>query len=117
MSVQDMLKTLRLQKGVCKAQAEDICACDGNGVAVKLEIIAEKGSFLRIELWLPTVWNGDFLGIGNGGMAGEIRRDELASYAKRGFACANADLGTSRGRASGIHNPAVAKDFGYRANA
>lgn len=74
-----------------------------------------KGSFIRSEVWLPDEWNGILVGIGNGGMGGNIIYTELAEYIKKGYAAVNTDLGTSRGVESGIDNPDVWKDFGFRA--
>jgi len=38
-----------------------------------------KGSTINVEIWLPDVdkWNARFLGIGNGGSAGNINPDSL----------------------------------------
>lgn len=73
------------------------------------------GSLIYSELWLPENWNGIFLGLGNGGMAGSIVYYQMAENIRKGYAVANTDMGTSRGRDSGIHNPDVWKDFGWRA--
>ena len=69
---------------------------------LSLEASPEQGSFIRIELWLPERWNGVFLGLGNGGMAGGIYYGSLTGYSKRGYAVAHTDLGTSRGVESGV---------------
>ena len=82
---------------------------------VVIESKPGKGSLIISELWLPENWNGIFIGLGNGGMAGSIRHSELARYASQGYAVANTDMGTSRGRNSGINNPDVWMDFGWRA--
>lgn len=74
-----------------------------------------RGSLINIEVWLPDDWNGIFIGTGNGGFAGKIAYNYLSDYSRRGYAVANTDLGTSRGRESGINNPDVWKDFGWRA--
>lgn len=72
-------------------------------------------SYIRHEVWLPLEWNGIFLGMGNGGLAGNIRYDRLAFGVENGCATANSDLGTSDGRLRGVRNPEVHKDFGWRA--
>ena len=57
------------------------------------------GSDIRIEVWLPAMtWNGKFMAIGNGGIAGLItytyRTDGgLAGALKRGYATASTDTG------------------------
>ncbi len=82
---------------------------------VVLHSSPEENSFIRSELWLPDNWNGIFIGLGNGGMAGGISHAQLAWRVSNGYAAANTDMGTSRGTESGINNPAVWKDFGWRA--
>lgn len=77
---------------------------------------SEKGrSFVRHEVWLPDSWNGIFVGTGNGGMAGQIYHAALAEQMQKGYAAANTDMGTSRGRESGAGNPDMWMDFGWRA--
>jgi len=87
---------------------------DGAGfTGLLLESRPEEGSLIRHALWLPDEWNGIFVGRGNGGMAGGLSRDD--GLIRRGYASAHSDLGTSRGVASGVENPAVWRDFGWRA--
>jgi feruloyl esterase len=60
-------------------------------------------SHINFEVWLPTSgWNGNFMGIGNGGAAGSIIYDGslvgtsapgLAQALKDGFATAGTDAG------------------------
>ena len=83
---------------------------------VNVECRPEPGSFIRIEVWLPLEdWNGDFVGTGNGGFAGALVPMVMAGPLSMGFAVANTDMGMSGGPDSGVGNPAVWKDFGYRA--
>lgn len=75
----------------------------------------EADSNIRIELWLPAAgWNGDLVGIGNGGPAGMILPMMLVQPLRLGFAAVTTDMGTSAGPDCGIGNEAVWKDFGYR---
>lgn len=74
-----------------------------------------EGSFVRHEVWLPENWNGIFVGTGNGGIAGNINHGALSLHLREGYAVANTDMGTSRGRDFGILNEEVWKDFGWRA--
>lgn len=76
-------------------------------------------SKIAIEVWLPLEgWNGRFLGVGNGGFAGEIDYHRLAVAVLRGYATAATDTGH---QASGIdaswalHHPEKIADFGHRA--
>jgi len=75
----------------------------------------ENGSYILTEIWVPLKWNGVFVGLGNGGIAGNICYHTLAEQVKNGYSAANTDMGTSRGYyLSGIECPAVWKDFGWR---
>jgi len=76
-------------------------------------------SAIRFEIWLPAQnWNGRLLGAGNGGFAGSIGYDELASYLKRNFTVAGSDAG-HQGNATdatwAYQHPEKVKDFGWRA--
>ena len=84
---------------------------------VRLIMKPVAASYIVTEIWLPDEdnWNGRFLGLGNGGLAGLIRYKDLGKFVKLGYACANTDLGTSRGESSGVNCPAVWDDFGWRA--
>ncbi len=81
---------------------------------VIFEVSFEEGTLSRTELWLPDKWNGIFVGLGNGGMAGTISHEELAGYLVKDYAVAQTDMGTSRGRDSGIGRAGIWKDFGWR---
>ncbi len=87
----------------------------GAFLQVKLCSRPAAGSLIYSEVWLPKEWNGIYVGTGNNGMAGEILYESLRHYVKYGYAVANTDLGTSRDWRSGVNNPDVLKDFGWRA--
>ncbi|HVJ47488.1 MAG TPA: tannase/feruloyl esterase family alpha/beta hydrolase, partial [Luteolibacter sp.] len=84
---------------------------------VKALLQPAEGSNIRVEIWLPepTRWNGRFVGLGNGGSAGSIHPGGLAAHCRNGYAVATTDMGTAPNSDSGIGNPEVWKDFGYRA--
>jgi len=82
---------------------------------VMLEGSFGEGSYIRAEIWLPDDWNGIFVGLGNGGMAGALGYENLKLNVTNGNAAIHNDMGTSRGLESGIGNPEVWKDFGWRA--
>lgn len=73
-----------------------------------------EGSRVISEVLLPEKWNGIFIGLGNGGLAGRIYHDSLACYARDGYAVAQTDMGTADGRARGVEYAEVHKDFGWR---
>lgn len=85
---------------------------------IKVSVICcpEEGSNIKIEVWMPVRgWNGDLVGVGNGGAAGTIVPFMMAEPLRQGFAVVTTDLGTSAGADCGIGNKAVWKDFGHRA--
>ena len=85
-------------------------------IKVSVTCKPEEGSNIRIEVWLPTDgWNGDFVGVGNGGAAGMILPFVMVGPLRLGFAVATTDMGTSEGPDCGIGNKAIWRDFGYRA--
>lgn len=84
---------------------------------VKLVLSPAKGSTINVELWLPDAakWNSRLLGLGNGGAAGRINPLTLAWPAAGGYAAVTTDMGTAPNADSGVGNPEVWKDFGFRA--
>lgn len=86
-----------------------------NFYRVVLKMTPGTDSLIYTEVWLPEDWNGIFAGTGNGGIAGKVGYPWLAAFIRAGYAVANTDMGTSRGASSGIGNPDVWKDFGWRA--
>jgi feruloyl esterase len=84
---------------------------------VKLVLRPAKGSNINVEIWLPDAdkWNTRFLGLGNGGAAGKINPAGLATASAAGYAVATTDMGTAPNPDSGVGNPEVWKDFGFRA--
>jgi feruloyl esterase len=84
---------------------------------VKWTMSPAEGSNINAEMWLPepSSWNERFVGLGNGGAAGAIHPGGLIRFVRQNFAVATTDLGTSPNADSGIDNPEVWKDFGFRA--
>lgn len=81
-----------------------------------------RDSNIVIEVWLPerSLWNGRYLGTGNGGYAGALDYDALSGGLRRGYAVANTDMGTypaglgiNYGAGNGQRDPV--RDWGYRA--
>jgi feruloyl esterase len=86
---------------------------------VVLEIEPAAGSKIPVELWMPAEnWNGRFLGVGNGGFAGQIGYRELATAVSKGYASAATDTGHSGSPIDAswaLGHPQAIVDFGYRA--
>jgi len=72
-------------------------------------------SNILVEVWLPvSEWNGNFLGTGNGGSAGQIDTFSLVNGLVRRYAVANTDMGTAPDPDDLIGEPERWADFGYR---
>jgi feruloyl esterase len=76
-------------------------------------------SDIRVEMWMPqSGWNGVLNGTGNGGYAGKIIYDELASGLRLGFAVVNTDMGTGPATTLDgeplVGQPEKWADFGWR---
>jgi feruloyl esterase len=77
-----------------------------------------KDSDIKMEIWLPAEnWNGKFLAVGNGGWAGTISLDAVATGLRRGYAAASNDTGHSDASAGAQFALSQDKlvDFAYRA--
>ena len=77
-------------------------------------------SNIKFEVWMPAprVWNGKFDGVDNGGFAGSVNYDGLATALRAGFAAASTDTGHEAGWSNAFWasgNPGKVVDFGYRA--
>jgi feruloyl esterase len=73
-------------------------------------------SHIEMELWMPAAnWNGKFLAVGNGGWAGNIVTDAIATGLSRGYAAASNDTGHQDAGAAFAMRPEKLIDFGYRA--
>lgn len=108
------LREVKIEAGKITSVQMD---ASGKRIVVKLVLQPAKNSNINIEVWLPegVKWNGCFLGLGNGGAAGKINPGGLSSMSGQGYAVATTDMGTAPNPDSGISNPEVWKDFGYRA--
>jgi feruloyl esterase len=84
---------------------------------VKIVLNPAKGSNINVTIWLPNPdkWNNRLMALGNGGAAGHINESGLAGPANAGYAVTTTDMGTAPNPDSGVGNPEVWKDFGYRA--
>ncbi|MBI4907686.1 MAG: tannase/feruloyl esterase family alpha/beta hydrolase [Acidobacteria bacterium] len=74
-------------------------------------------SDIRIEVWMPAAgWNGKFMGVGNGGWAGQISYAALVTALKDGYATASTDTGHEGASARFVPgHPEKLVDFAYRA--
>ena len=78
-------------------------------------VAATVAPSLKFEVWLPTAtWNERFLGVGNGGFAGNISYDAMAPALSAGYATASTDTGHSNTDStnSWISNPTQLEMWG-----
>jgi feruloyl esterase len=72
-------------------------------------------SDIKIEVWLPTQWNGKFQAVGNGAWAGVIPYAPMAQGIAEGYATAGTDTGhVGNNAAFAIGHPEKVIDLGYR---
>src|SRR5258707_173833 len=48
---------------------------------------------VNFEVWMPEQWNGKFVAVGNGGLAGTINFTAMLDPLRRGYATASTDTG------------------------
>jgi feruloyl esterase len=74
-------------------------------------------SDIKFEVWMPVSgWNAKFMGVGNGGWAGEIAYDGMSEPLAAGYATASTDTGHAGNNATfSLGHPKKVIDYGYRA--
>ncbi len=76
-------------------------------------------SDIRIEVWIPrgSAWNGKYVQVGNGGLAGAVPSAQIRARAAAGYAAAGTDDGhvsMNRSAAWALGHPEKIKDFAWR---
>lgn len=84
-------------------------------VTMKLHPTQQSDITVVVLLPEPELWNGKFLGTGNGGFAGTIAEGALLGGISRRYAVANTDMGMAADPDDSIGRSEVWADFGYRA--
>jgi feruloyl esterase len=85
---------------------------------VQIVLKPTSDSLINMELWLPSNWNGKFMGVGNGGFAGSIQglTGDMPTALRLGYATAGTDTGHQEpGGNWAIGHPEKLIDFAYRA--
>lgn len=92
------------------------------GEACRVRVVSRPtaDSDIRIEVWIPegVAWNGKFVQVGNGGLAGAIPVGAIRARAEAGYAAAGTDDGheaPSQSAAWAFGHPEKVKDFAWRA--
>ncbi|KXJ90350.1 tannase and feruloyl esterase [Microdochium bolleyi] len=86
----------------------------------RVQLLRETGpaSNVSLEAWLPMqdTWTGRFLGLGNGGLGGCIKYNDLSYGSKYGFATIGTNNGHDGNQGESFYkNPGVWEDYVYRA--
>lgn len=103
---------------VTSARVETLKSGDACRVTVTSRPTA--ASDIRIEVLIPrgAAWNGKYVQVGNGGLAGSIPSGAIKARAETGYAAAGTDdghVGNGRTAIWALGQPAKIKDFGTRA--
>ena len=73
-------------------------------------------SDIKVEVWLPSAWNGKLLGTDNGGFSGAINYGALAGAIAKGYAAVSTDTGHTGDQMDfGIGHPEKIADWAHRA--
>lgn len=87
---------------------------------VDARISPAPGSEIKMQVWLPQQWNGNFAGVGGGGFNGGLASASLGlrKPASEGYAAVATDAGhdVSAEAEWALGNPEKVVDFGHRAN-
>jgi feruloyl esterase len=87
---------------------------------IQATLAPSSDSNIKMEIWLPDAasWNGEFRGIGNGGLGGGafVNPGGLANAVRQGYAAAGNNTGHEGGSDYAIGHPEKIKDFGYRSS-
>jgi feruloyl esterase len=83
---------------------------------VAVTLTPSSDSDIKSEVWLPRVWNGKFMMVGNGGWSGSITYNAMVEPLTRGYAVASTDTGHEGQRGTfALGHPEKLIDFAYRA--
>jgi hypothetical protein len=73
-------------------------------------------SDIKVEVWVPSAWNGKLLGTDNGGFSGAINYGALANAIAKGYAAVSTDTGHTGDQMDfGIGHPEKIADWAHRA--
>lgn len=104
------------------AQVTQAIEADAGGKAACKVLVTSRptaDSDIRIEVWIPRgeAWNGKFVQVGNGGLAGAVPSAQIRARAASGYASAGTDDGheaDGRSAAWALGHPEKIKDYAWR---
>ncbi len=101
------------------ASAKPVAIKGGEACDIHLHSHPTNDSDIQIEVMIPvgSAWNGKFVQVGNGGLAGQIPTAQVKARADEGYASAGTDdghVGNGRTAVWALHHPEKIADFGWR---
>jgi feruloyl esterase len=114
----DMAATKLAHAEVTSAKLETVKAGQACRMAVRAHPTADSDIGIEVVIPVGSAWNGKYVQVGNGGLAGQIPQPAIKARADQGYAVAGTDDGHSgNGRTAvwALHHPEKVVDFGHRA--
>lgn len=104
------------------AEVTQAVEADAGGKAACKVLVTSRptpASEIRIEVWIPrgAGWNGKYVQVGNGGLAGSVPSAQIRARAGAGYASAGTDdghVGNGRTAVWALGSPEKIKDFAWR---
>ncbi|MBS0335132.1 MAG: tannase/feruloyl esterase family alpha/beta hydrolase [Proteobacteria bacterium] len=101
------------------ASARPVAIRGGQACDIRLASHPTADSDIRIEVMIPlgAAWNGKFVQVGNGGLAGQIPAAQIKLRVEEGYAAAGTDdghVGNGRTAVWALRHPQKIADFGWR---
>ncbi|KAF5679224.1 tannase feruloyl esterase [Fusarium heterosporum] len=82
---------------------------------LSFDVATSDNSSVRFEAWLPREWSGRFLGVGNGGLGGCFKYNDINYGASYGFATIGTNNGHDGNQGKPFYNsPGTVEDYAYR---
>ncbi|KAM0288303.1 hypothetical protein ACHAO9_007207 [Fusarium lateritium] len=95
-------------KDTSQVVQSDICR-------LSFDVATSSNSSVRFEAWLPMDWSGRFLGVGNGGLGGCFKYDDLDYGTSYGFATIGTNNGHDGNQGKPFYqHPDTVEDYAYR---
>ncbi len=114
----DMTSAKVAHSEVTSARLETTKAGQACRIAVRAHPTADSDIGIEVVIPVGSAWNGKYVQVGNGGLAGQIPAPAIKARADEGYAVAGTDDGHSgNGRTAvwALHHPEKVVDFGHRA--
>jgi feruloyl esterase len=113
----DMARTKLAHAEVTSAKLEAVRAGQACRIAVRAHPTADSDIGIEVVIPVGGAWNGKYVQVGNGGLAGTIPAPAIKARADEGYAVAGTDdghAGNGRTAVWALHHPEKVVDFGWR---